>query len=288
MKKRFCLILSIILLFCLSSNVFAADVGFILGDVDGNGTVQPEDARLALRAYVGLEKYKKDSNAFIAADINRDGRIGCDDARCILRASIGLENLSGDNEFDYLKSGNFYLKGTMTNSSGQQLPLEMAVTPDSVYMISVFEGATMGMLINNGTTYMIYPAEKAYLELTSTVLTAMGMSADDLITSADLDYSQYDLSKAVAVLTENVNGVDCTVYVFNNSAGSTKFFMNGDRLVRFALYDDAGIPDVINDVSYITDQVPADKINPPADYKEYKGITGMFSFIGLMENEIGE
>ena len=192
------------------------------------------------------------------------------------------------NEFDYLKSGNFYIQGTMTDSSGQSLPLEMAVTANSVYMLSNFEGAAMGMLINNGTTYMIYPAEKSYLELNSTVLKAMGMDTNDLISSADLDYSQYDLAKADDTLTETLNGAECTVYVYNNSSGSTRFFMNGNKLVRFATYDANGNPDTVNDVGYITNQVPADKINPPADYKEYKGITGMFSFISLLGDVVGE
>ena len=192
------------------------------------------------------------------------------------------------NEFDYLKEGRFYIQGTMTDSSGQSLPLEMAVTPDSVYMLSNFEGAAMGMLINDGTTYMIYPAEKSYLELNSTVLKAMGMSTDDLISSADLDYSQYDLAKADATSTESLNGTECTVYIYNNASGSTRFFMNGNKLVRFATYDANGNPDTINDIGYISNQVPADKINPPADYKEYKGITGMFSFISLLGDVVGD
>ena len=195
---------------------------------------------------------------------------------------------TGGNEFDYLKSGNFYIKGTMTDSSGQSLPLEMAVTANSIYMLSRFENADIGMLINDGTTYMIYPAEKAYLELSSTVLKAMGMSTDDLISSADLDYSQYDLAKADSTTTENVNGANCTVYVYNSSSGSTRFFLNGNKLVRFATYDANGNADVINDVSYITNNVPAEKINPPADYKEYKGLTGMFSFISLLGDVVSD
>lgn len=205
-----------------------------------------------------------------------------------LNTTVPAQTNTEENEFEYLRSGNFYIQGTMTDSSGQSLPLEMAVTANSIYMLSNFEGAAMGMLINNGTTYMIYPAEKSYLELSSTVLKAMGMGTDDLISSADLDYSQYELSKADETLTENVNGAQCTVYVYNSSSGSTRFFMNGNKLVRFATYDANGNPDTVNDVGYITNNVPADKINPPADYKEYKGLTGMFSFISLLGDVVGE
>ena len=192
------------------------------------------------------------------------------------------------NEFTYLQSGQFYIQGTMTSSDGQSLPLEMAVTPNSVYMLSNFEGAAMGMLINDGTTYMIYPAEKSYLELSSAVMKAMGMSTDDLISSADLDYSKYNLENADSTTTENLNGTECTVYIYNNASGSTRFFLNGNKLVRFATYDANGNPDTVNDIGYISDQVPADKINPPADYKKYSGLTGMFSFISLLGDVVGE
>ena len=286
MKRTVFLLLCVLLMLTVCG--VTASAAFLMGDVDGNGKVQAEDARLALRASVGLEKYKSGSNAFTAADVNKDGFIKADDARKILRAAVGLESLIVCKEFDYLRGGHFYIQGTMTDSSGQQLPLEMAVTPNSIYMLSDFDGAILGMLINDGTTYMIYPAEKSYLELSPAVLEAMGMSKDDLISSVDLDYSQYDFAKADATYTENVNGVNCTVYVYNNSNGSTRFFINGDKLVRFASYDAYGNPDVLNDVSYITDNVPADKIDPPANYKGYKGLTGMFSFVSLLGDVVDE
>ena len=66
------------------------------GDVDGNGKVEPADARLALRASVKLEKdIVEGTAAFLAADVNRDGKVGSDDARLILRASVKLETLTG-------------------------------------------------------------------------------------------------------------------------------------------------------------------------------------------------
>ncbi len=292
MKKLLSVLLAFVMLASAGSLAVTANAAgkYSPGDVSGDGVVGPEDARLALRASVGLYSIRKNTPAFSAADVNNDGAIKADDARKILRASVGLEKLSGGTatkktEFDYLKSGNFYLQGTMTDSSGQQLPLEMAVTQKSVYMLSTFEGAAMGMLISNGTPYMIYPAEKSYLELNATVLKAMGMSVSDLVSAEDLDYSQFDLSKADAVRPAKVNGVSCREYIFYNddpSTGSTRFYLNGNKLVRFAAYDGFGRPDTINDIGYITDNVPADKINPPADYKEYKGITGMFSFISLL------
>ena len=64
------------------------------GDVDGNGTVEAADARLALRASVGLESFDGDPERFRAADADGDGVIMASDARLILRAGVGLEDLT--------------------------------------------------------------------------------------------------------------------------------------------------------------------------------------------------
>lgn len=95
MKKRkrlLVLLLTAAMLLCAVP--FAASAAaYGLGDVDGNGRIAPEDARLALRASVGLEQIQKDSEAFAAADVNYSGAIEPEDARLILRASVGLEFL---------------------------------------------------------------------------------------------------------------------------------------------------------------------------------------------------
>ena len=67
---------------------------FIKGDVDGDLTVTPDDARLALRAAVQLESYAPGSRAFLAADVDENNLIETSDARYILRASVQLEDLN--------------------------------------------------------------------------------------------------------------------------------------------------------------------------------------------------
>ena len=65
-----------------------------LGDVDGNGKVEPADARLALRASVKLENYAVGSAQFLAADVDGNGKIESSDARTILRVSVKLESFA--------------------------------------------------------------------------------------------------------------------------------------------------------------------------------------------------
>ncbi|MBR0536978.1 MAG: leucine-rich repeat protein, partial [Clostridia bacterium] len=64
------------------------------GDVNADGDIGADDARLALRRSVDLEDYPEGSAAFLACDVNRDGSVGADDARLILRASVDLEDPS--------------------------------------------------------------------------------------------------------------------------------------------------------------------------------------------------
>ena len=63
------------------------------GDIDGDGTVTPADARLALRAAVQLEQLAD----WRLADVDGDLSVTSADARLILRAAVGLENLEAGN-----------------------------------------------------------------------------------------------------------------------------------------------------------------------------------------------
>ncbi|MBQ6421030.1 MAG: InlB B-repeat-containing protein [Clostridia bacterium] len=65
---------------------------FLPGDVNADGAIGADDARLALRRSVDLENYPEDSAQFLACDVNRDNAVGADDARLILRASVDLED----------------------------------------------------------------------------------------------------------------------------------------------------------------------------------------------------
>ncbi len=64
----------------------------VCGDADGDGKISASDARLALRASVGLEKYKEDSCYYKAANVESQDKMSASDARLILRASVGLED----------------------------------------------------------------------------------------------------------------------------------------------------------------------------------------------------
>ncbi|MBQ9946630.1 MAG: D-alanyl-D-alanine carboxypeptidase [Clostridia bacterium] len=64
------------------------------GDLNKSGDITSEDARLALRAAVGLEN--KTSEIIKRGDVDRDNDITAADARIILRAAVGLEEIRQD------------------------------------------------------------------------------------------------------------------------------------------------------------------------------------------------
>ena len=65
---------------------------FKLGDVNNDGEIGADDARLALRRSVDLEEYAPGSREYLACDVNLDNVVVADDARSILRASVGLDD----------------------------------------------------------------------------------------------------------------------------------------------------------------------------------------------------
>ena len=65
----------------------------VFGDVNGDGKQSAADARLALRAAAGLDKYDVNSCYYKAAKVKHGDRLSAADARLILRAAAGLEKL---------------------------------------------------------------------------------------------------------------------------------------------------------------------------------------------------
>lgn len=60
------------------------------GDIDGDGAITSSDARLTLRAAVGLETLTEEIRKLI--DVDKNGTVTASDARLILRAAVGLED----------------------------------------------------------------------------------------------------------------------------------------------------------------------------------------------------
>ena len=72
-------------------NLAAEDAVFDVsstGDVDGDGAITSNDARIALQIAVG--RYTPTSEEFTQADVNQDGSVTASDAQAILELALGL------------------------------------------------------------------------------------------------------------------------------------------------------------------------------------------------------
>lgn len=199
-------------------------------------------------------------------------------------ASSGNVPAPATSEYDHLRSGTFAMTGKMIDKTGLDSPYEVAITPDSIYMLSDFSGVPMGMLIADETVYMVYPEKKAYLEFSDSIMKMAGLDLNELTSSADISFGSYgSLSDAKSVTEAVCNGHNCKVYHFNVASGESRVYMDGTELIRLATYDSAGKFVSSIDVETISGTVPAEKRTPPSGYKAYKGVTGMMSFMSLLE-----
>ncbi len=102
MKKFVAIITAVVTLLTLTPLYLSVSAivenNIVYGDVDGDGKVTTEDARLALMAAANLKKIT-DEGAFDRADVNHDGAVTLFDARQILRGVAGLVSLQPSGAF---------------------------------------------------------------------------------------------------------------------------------------------------------------------------------------------
>ena len=104
MKKTIKKALSLLLVFMFSTvfiTVNAVTADALPGDLDNDQKVTAADARLALRASIGLELF--DKTKITLADVDYNGIVTAADARMILRASVGSEDLNPDIYFNAIE-----------------------------------------------------------------------------------------------------------------------------------------------------------------------------------------
>ena len=87
-KKKMKKILCVLLALSIFASTAVFSFGAEKGDVDRDGEISSNDARLALRIAVNLEQ--ADEEQLILADLDDDNIVSSSDARLILRLSVGL------------------------------------------------------------------------------------------------------------------------------------------------------------------------------------------------------
>lgn len=187
-------------------------------------------------------------------------------------------------EFDIYRSGKFYVKGSVTDSDGETNPMELAITDDSVYMLTAVSGISMGVMIGGGKTYLVSPEHRAYVELSKTVMSVLGMDSSKLSASTNFNFSDMSpLSEADIVADAELKGVKCKEYAFVGSNGrKTSIYMDGTRLLETDTFNADGT--LYNRMTFdsVSAEIPADRIAPPTYYDK----KGIFGFIALVSKDL--
>lgn len=197
-------------------------------------------------------------------------------------SSTGVPAPTANNEYEILRSGTAYCKGTMTSEEGDT-PMELAFTPNSTYALSNMGNVEIAILVSNGTTYLLYPPEKIYIKLSDTVLSIIGMDPDDLDASELSFKGMPSLSESTALGETELNGTRCLAYKFQNTGGSTVVYLNGDKLLGIRNFSPSGAEESATYFTAVSGSVPADKSAPPADYTSVNIIRFMSVLGNVME-----
>ena len=194
--------------------------------------------------------------------------------------------VTSSTEYDIMRSGNFYLKGTMYDGK-ERNPITLGIDDDTVYMESSMDGVTLGFLLEEGSTYLLAPQQKVYCELgsfLSSILEDSGMLSQeeiqDMVNKMGFK-NMKPLTEAERVEDATVNGVPCKAYVYpKEDGGYTRICLNGEKLVGVEKYNADGSFDSATYVDEISKDVPA---LPPQDFKKQNIFSFMTSMQGLLD-----
>lgn len=266
---------------CMLLGCFMLTAGAIqIGDIDADGRVSANDARIALRYSVKLENLKEDEK--FRADTDADGLVMASDARTILRMSVGLApSKLISNQYDMLRSGIYnYIGERLDVSTGQYEYFELARTADTIHLLISFEGVEIGMFIQDGNVYAVSDAKRMYLVTPQEVFDTIGINKTELVERYQNNSVIYPaLSKASSVKDGMVDGYQCKLYRIPVNGGITEVSMCGGRLVRIREYDSNGRLSGETKFYSVSMSVPANKKQIPSGYKKYEGKLQAISFV---------
>ena len=265
------------------------------GDLSGDNAVDASDARLILRAAVGIDKLTAAQQN--AADMDMDGEVTAADARMALRTAVELEYTDGKlytNEYDVLRSGFFFADMAVADASGRQ-DMTVAVTDRSAYVRMAFSDPEMAelfgketvdieMMETGGAVYLLDGENKLYGEFP---FEEMGMTKEDLGGLGDSGsmFANYpSLDKASGTENAKYNGAPCRAYVFPVEDGGTlKIFMDGKKVIAIVNYDAKGDTILTYEFNKVTLTVPAQYAGIPVGYTEGDPLEILFLlFLGDM------
>lgn len=162
-----------------------------------------------------------------------------------------------DNEYEILRSGTYSFTGKTVDGSGSS-DLEIAKTPDSLYLGAKFNDIKIAVLTIDGKVYLVNPKEKRYLDLNTPIMKAemkaLNMDVEDFANTGSFDFSFFPPLEE-ATRCERVGSY--VKYVFEAASGSINVTMYGKKLISLENARDGSVYRI--DFTEVTNTVPAEK-----------------------------
>ncbi|MCR5041560.1 MAG: hypothetical protein K6C36_05585 [Clostridia bacterium] len=225
---------------------------------------------------------KKDGDKTTAPSADVTTAAGVSDGSADITTAAGVSDGSDDapasraaegSEAEIFNSGTFYMEGTMTSGEDVDVPVKMAINPESVYLISGFTVAEnnlieLAILMQGDQKYIIYPVSQQYVELNATAMRIIGLDSS-LLEFGMSNFQTDDTSKVSESGTEKIDGKEVSYDVFEAADGtSIRRYVDGDKLVRIETYDAEGkIVSTLN-FDFVTSSIPDGMLQIPTSYTE--------------------
>lgn len=158
-------------------------------------------------------------------------------------------------------SGKYYLEGVVY-SEGEAMPVLLATDGVNYQFTANYSGIAFGMLILDGSTYVVLPKTKQYTELSETLISALdlegGLGVNDF--QIIVDEGNSNDSAALSQYSVTINGEAglCTVYTFEDT--EFKLYSIGDKLIQVENYEKDGTMIMQIVVDELSAQIPSDQL----------------------------
>lgn len=216
------------------------------------------------------------STVEVNANLTSDTADRCSVSDLLEEVDIDTIDLS---QVDAINDVFFYMECTIY-SDGSYAGYNTNVAMNGTSLVQVttsISGIYMGILIDNGVTYLVAPLTLTYVELTDTVLEFIGIEADELvdISSFTLDEDDVTSLSAYTVTIDDVDGY-CIVSESDELEEITYIYLIDDDIVQIVTYDTDGNETSCMVITTFSTTIPSDQLNI-AYYTEASSVYSFFT-----------
>lgn len=185
-------------------------------------------------------------------DVRSDNQI--EEGESIVEKYIGTQ-------VELFIKGQYYLEGTIY-SSQEKMPVKLATDGKNYHYTTTISGMSLGVLILDGTAYLIEPNSSIYVELSEKLIKALGIQ-DEFDVTEITNFNPDEIDNTVSKINQSavtINGEKgiCNEYVYEET--TVKLYSIGDKLIQVDNYNENGILSMQIVVDNIVETIPSNQL----------------------------